>query len=168
LSRDRPSLRADFVNFFRYASGRASSVSGNVCGLHCRRLVPQHGCTTHVSRGSRPPDGGDREAWYGSRCPRTISAPSSRPTQRQGGTSVCASAAQVRGRGSPMIRRDRSPSMGSRRTRPSPRRGRRATGPPCSSACNDTVSKSSRASCAGRARAGPVRPQARARRSAHP
>ena len=166
MSRDKLFLRADFANFFPLWLRQASSVSGNVFRLHFRLLVHQRDCTKHLLRVERHRDGGYREHCYGSLRPRNVSVPSYRPTQRKGCTSVCASEAQVRVRGSHMIRRYRSPYIGSRSKRPSNRRGIRDTGPPCSYAFNDAVSKSSRASCAGRSRQGPVRPQARSLRSA--
>ena len=76
------------------------ALSGYPC-LHCRRLVPQPGCTKHVSRVARHYDGGYREGWPGSLCPRNVSVPSYRPTPRKGCTSVCASEAQVSGEGQP-------------------------------------------------------------------
>src|SRR2546427_12841734 len=82
------------------ASSQASSVSGNVFRLHGRLLVHQRDCTTPCLRVERHRDGGDRAYWEGARRPRNVSVPSYRPTQTRGGTSVCASGAQVRGRGS--------------------------------------------------------------------
>jgi hypothetical protein len=91
--------------FFRYASGQASSVSGNVFRLHFRLLVRERDCTKHLLRVDRHRDGGYRACEYSALCPRNLSVPSYRPTQTWGCTSVCASEAQVRGRGS-----TRSPS----------------------------------------------------------
>ena len=105
MSRDRLSLRADFAHCFPLRLSQASSASGNVFRLHCRRLVHQRGCTTHFLRVERHRDGGYREYCYGSLRPRNVSVPSYRPMQTRGCTSVCASEAQVRGRGS-----TRSPS----------------------------------------------------------
>ena len=86
---------------------------------------------------------------------------------RGAGRSPFASEAQARVRGSHLIERDGSPSGESRSKRPINRRGIRETGPPCSYAFNDAVSKHARASCAGRAQQGPVRPWARALHAAH-
>ena len=97
--------KSGFSHFFRCASGQAQSASGNVFRLHFRLLVHQRDCTKHLLRVYRHRDGGYRECWYGSLRPRNVSVPSYRPTQTRGCTSVCASEARVRVRGS-----TRSPS----------------------------------------------------------
>jgi hypothetical protein len=112
-----------------------------VCCLHCRRLVPPCGCTTHVSGVSRHDDGECREPGYGFLRPRNISVPSYRPTPKRGYTSPCASSAEVRGRGS---------THASSATAALWRTGARAgvsahaqgqgTGPLCSAACVDARS----------------------------
>jgi hypothetical protein len=61
---DSPSERLlpNFPLCFRLSA----SVSGNVCRLHCRRLVHQRGGTTHVLRLSRLRDGEDSQTCMGS------------------------------------------------------------------------------------------------------
>ena len=70
--------------FFRGASSQASSASGNVCRLPCRLLGHQRDGPTHVLRGERHREGGDREDGEGARRPRNGSVPSYRPTQTVG------------------------------------------------------------------------------------
>jgi hypothetical protein len=161
LSRDNPSLRADFPLFFRCASGQASSVSGNVFRLHFHWLVHSCDCTTHVLRVERHRDGGCSEHAYGSLRPRNISVPSYRPTQTPGDTCMCASAAQVRGRGSP-----RSPSgpcalwTRARAGVQSHAQGQ-GNGPLCSSAFVDARGALGPSTRAGSTHGDPVRQQAR-------
>ena len=127
--------------FFRCGSGRASFASGNVFCLHCRRLVPPGGCTTHLSRVSRHDDGECREPGDGFLRPRNLSVPSYRPPQTRGYTSPCASEAEVRGRGSPQ-----APSATSALGRTGASAGVSAnapgqgTGPMCAEACVDARS----------------------------
>ena len=100
MSRDKLSLGADFAIFFRCGSGRALYASGNVSWLHFRRLVHPCGCTKHLLRVNRHCDGDGREPVHSFLRPRNRSVPSYRPTQTRCCTSLCASEAQVRGRGS--------------------------------------------------------------------
>jgi len=105
LSRDRLSLGADFLLFSRRGAGRVSFASDNVFCLHFRRLVRQCGCTKHLLRVDRHHHGNCREPVHDFLRPRNISVPSYRPTQKRGCTSLCASEAQVRVRGSTQLPR---------------------------------------------------------------
>src|SRR5215510_6118787 len=96
----QPAPRSGCCQFFRCGSGRAPFVPGNVLCLAFYLLVRQRDGTTHLWRVDHHRDGGYRECWDGSLSPSNISVPSSHPTQKTGGTSLCTSEAQVRVRGS--------------------------------------------------------------------
>ena len=97
MSRDRLFLRAYLTHFFPLCF-KPSVVRLGQRGLSS---LP----SAHFLRVERQRDGGDRESCQGALRPRNVSVPSYRPLPTRGCTSVCASEAQVRGRG-----RTRSPA----------------------------------------------------------
>jgi hypothetical protein len=85
----RPTLpESGCCQFFPLWLSRAQSIPGHVFRLHCRRLVHQRRCTTHVWRCSRHGHGECRDRSGGARRPRHISVPSYRPLQRDGATAT--------------------------------------------------------------------------------